>query len=87
MQVDVGSGVMMAAEAHSPLKLLVDVGLGFRAECDIAEAQQVARLQEVAAQVSRYHSPALNQLQSFRTSQVSPCSHLRFAHYKALIAL
>ena len=63
MRVDVGSGVMMQAEAHSPLKLLVDVGLGFRAECNIAEAQQIASLQEVAAQVSRCQGPALDRSQ------------------------
>ena len=55
-----GSGVMMQAEAHSPLKLLVDVGLGFHAECNIVEAQQIASLQEVTAQVSRCHGPALD---------------------------
>ena len=78
MQVDVGSGVMMQAEAHSPLKLLVDVGLGFHAECNIAEAQQIASLQEVAAQVSRCHGPALDRSQSIRPCYMS--SHPLFLY-------
>ena len=35
VQVDVGAGVMMQAEAPSASPLLVDVGLGFRLECSM----------------------------------------------------
>ena len=52
MQVDVGAGVMMQAEAASISTLLVDIGLGFRVECDIAEARDVASLHVSTAQVS-----------------------------------
>ena len=52
MLVDVGAGVMMQAEAASVSTLLVDVGLGFRVECDIAEAQDIASLHMSTAQVS-----------------------------------
>ena len=69
-----GSGVMMQAKAHSPLKLLVDVGLGFHAECNIVEAQQIASLQEVAAQVSRCHGPALDQSLAIISGLVT-CPH------------
>ena len=51
MQVDVGAGVMMQAEAASISSVLVDVGLGFRVECDIADAQDITSLQMSAAQV------------------------------------
>ena len=49
--MDVGAGVMMQAEALSASTLLVDVGLGFRLECSMEEAQQIASLQMSAAKV------------------------------------
>ncbi len=51
MQVDVGVGVMMQAEAANVSTLLVDVGLGFRVECGIAEAQDIASLHVSTAEV------------------------------------
>ena len=51
VQVDVGAGVMMQAEALSSSTLLVDVGLGFQLECSMEEAQQIASLQVSAAKV------------------------------------
>ena len=51
VQVDVGAGVMMQAEAPSASPLLVDVGLGFRLECSMEEAPQIASLQVSAAKV------------------------------------
>ena len=50
--MDVGAGVMMQAEAASISTLLVDIGLGFQVECDIAEAREVASLHLSTAQVS-----------------------------------
>ena len=52
MQVDVGASVMMQAEAPSVSMLLIDVGLGFRVECDLAEAQEIASLHVSTAKVS-----------------------------------
>ncbi|CAL5221411.1 g3597 [Coccomyxa viridis] len=56
MQVDVGVGVMMQAEAANVSTLLVDVGLGFRVECGIAEAQDIASLHVSTAEtdMARY---------------------------------
>lgn len=52
LEVDVGAGVMMQAEAPSTSAVLVDVGLGFRLECSMEEAQHIASLQVFAAKVS-----------------------------------
>jgi len=52
MQVDVGASVMMQAEAPSVSMLLIDVGLGFSVECDLAQAQEIASLHVSTAQVS-----------------------------------
>ena len=59
MQVDVGAGVMMQAEAARASSVLVDVGLGFRVECDIAEAQDITALHVSTAQVTELpsHTP------------------------------
>ena len=51
MQVDVGAGVMMQAEAASASPVLVDVGLGFRVECGITDARDITSLQMSTAQV------------------------------------
>ena len=49
--MDVGAGVVMQAEAPSTSALLVDVGLGFRLECSMEEAEHIASLQVSAAKV------------------------------------
>ena len=81
MQVDVGAGVIMQAEAASLSSVLVDVGLGFRLECDIAGAQDIASLHMSTAKVSHLRSHTTAHIQKIICSL---CPRLGFSPHPAL---
>lgn len=74
MQVDVGAGVMMRAEVARNSSVLVDVGLGFRVEVNIAKAQDITALHVSTAQVTELSSHAPPHIQNLLAT--IDCAHL-----------